>query len=127
MRPFLNSRRLTSLRRLGIASAAKHPEPFLETHGKKLLELDIAYTAVEGLQVEIFELCPHLSFISLFSNISVGHRYLASDASADCNQHNPPDADHFHPLQPVASLPKIRFILPGDINKYVIQNLSGIS
>ncbi|KAJ7500395.1 hypothetical protein B0H11DRAFT_781005 [Mycena galericulata] len=90
----LSRMELKSLRRLGLASEGA--EQFLKMHGKKLTELDIAYTAVDELEVKIFEVSPNLCSISLFSDIS----------------RNPPIEDHFHPAQPVPSVLKITFDLP---------------
>jgi hypothetical protein len=56
---------LQSLRRVLLSSGAKYPEEFLKAHGRKLIELDLPYSALANLTVKIFDLCPSLNSISL--------------------------------------------------------------
>ncbi|KAJ7142137.1 hypothetical protein C8R43DRAFT_1016426 [Mycena crocata] len=89
----LSLMKLFSLRRLSLSLEVEAPIHFLQTHGFRLVELDIPYRTVETLKVNtIFDVCPSLRFISLAF-------YTAFD--------KPPVACYFS--QPAPALEKIRF------------------
>ncbi|KAJ7860508.1 hypothetical protein B0H13DRAFT_2282648 [Mycena leptocephala] len=93
----LSRMRLQSLRRVLLSSGAKYPEEFLKAHGRKLIELDLPYSALANLTVKIFDLCPSLNSISL---------------SMGWPNDDYPDAKDFRASQVVPSLVKIILDLP---------------
>lgn len=48
-----------------LSENTRHPEMFLETHGSKLIELDIPRCTMYGWKLKLFELCPNLTVLLL--------------------------------------------------------------
>ncbi|KAJ6567093.1 hypothetical protein B0H19DRAFT_1139424 [Mycena capillaripes] len=86
----LSLMKLESLRHVVLLTDTAAPEKFLEAHGHKLIELKLPCTKLKTLNVEMFQVCPNLTSISL----SIGY-----DTS--------PRADSFDSSQMVTSLLKI--------------------
>ncbi|KAJ7184586.1 hypothetical protein C8R46DRAFT_463603 [Mycena filopes] len=90
----LNLMKLNSLRRVALTDAVPRPEIFLKTHGHKLTELDLRCATLSKLETGIFEMCPNLVSLSLFSFP---------------HHEKPPSADNFSPPSNMRSLTKITF------------------
>ncbi|KAK7035983.1 F-box domain-containing protein [Favolaschia claudopus] len=93
---------LQSLRRVSFPSrSCGSLRAFLENHGSKLSELSISKASSESLGVELLELCPNLSILSLY-----WERYNTF----------PPKAEILHPPNTVPSLEKIVFGMPSQLS-----------
>ncbi|KAJ7294069.1 hypothetical protein C8J57DRAFT_1270713 [Mycena rebaudengoi] len=59
---------LPSLRKLFIVDDHSGEDIFLETHGAKLVELDVGYSrrCARCLKVDIFDVCPNLALLSIY-------------------------------------------------------------
>ncbi|KAJ7119111.1 hypothetical protein C8R44DRAFT_982775 [Mycena epipterygia] len=61
----LSLMKLPSLRRVMFSANTTHPESFLETHGSKLIELEIPRYTIYESKLKLFEVCPNLSALLL--------------------------------------------------------------
>ncbi|KAF7340292.1 F-box domain-containing protein [Mycena venus] len=74
----LASMQLPSLRRLTLSSSVENATEFLRSCGRTLWELDLAHETVASLDMNLFVLCPSLTFLSVYCDDGIGLKSLPS-------------------------------------------------
>ncbi|KAJ6460871.1 hypothetical protein DFH09DRAFT_1383097 [Mycena vulgaris] len=84
----LMTMQLLSLRRLALSRSVSHPAAFFQIHGGKISELDVTYRTLQDLGITIFELCPNLSFISIYFDAFESVPPIAADFALHNSVHH---------------------------------------